>query len=174
MKVNKAILLKPVLLMFLIGLGYAGWQTGHLVYYFNKDTRQQSMAWASLQGKQVKGESYTKVARDIRSIDMLDIQKEKAEGVNYLMVSSLMYGRYEFVSKLKYTPEEIKKINEVYQLLFQQPYVEIQPAYKSFAFSNPTIRIIDIRGLNEQEMLTLKPPEKSSVQTYPISFIRLP
>lgn len=174
MKVNKAILLRPVLLMFVIGLGYAGWQSGHLVYYFNKDTRHQSIAWASEQGGQVKGESYTKVARDIRSIDMLDIQKEKAEGVNYLMVSSFMYGRYEFASKLKYTPEEIKKINDVYQLLFQQPYVEIQPAYKSFAFSNPAIRIIDIRGLNEQEMLTLKQPEKSSAQTYPISFIRLP
>jgi hypothetical protein len=29
--------------------------------------------------------------------------------------------------------------------LFARPYVEIAPAYRSFAFSNPVIRIIDMR-----------------------------
>ena len=34
--------------------------------------------------------------------------------------------------------------HEKYEELFAYPTVEIKPAYHSFAFSNPTIRIVDI------------------------------
>ena len=40
----------------------------------------------------------------------------------------------------------VPKVYTKYEELFQTyPFVEIAPAYKSFAFSNPTIRILDIR-----------------------------
>lgn len=34
--------------------------------------------------------------------------------------------------------------------LYSYPYTEIKPAYKTFAFSNPVIRIIDIRDPEKQ------------------------
>jgi hypothetical protein len=33
---------------------------------------------------------------------------------------------------------------EKYLSLFEYPYVEIQPVYESFAYSNPTLRVINL------------------------------
>jgi hypothetical protein len=38
---------------------------------------------------------------------------------------------------------------ERYRRLFLLPFVEIPPAYMTFAFSDPTVRIVDIRGTDD-------------------------
>ena len=154
---NKGFYRRIVLSLLVAGMGYSAWETMHLVYYINKDTRQEVVRWLSLRDKAVRNEAYTNLKKDVSSVaTRQSIPKEKSNGVEYLIVSSLMYDRFDFASRLKHAPEGIKNINRIYQILFKQPYFEIKPAYKTFAFSNPTIRIIDIRWMNEQDLLELK------------------
>lgn len=42
--------------------------------------------------------------------------------------------------------DKVYAMSRGYRELFKHPYTEIKPPYKSYAFSNPTIRIVDISG----------------------------
>ena len=68
-------------------------------------------------------------------------------GVNYVLASSFMYDGFFLGSRLPGQDPEVYRIHERYVELFKRPYVEIRPAYRSFGFNDPVIRIIDIRPL---------------------------
>jgi len=60
-----------------------------------------------------------------------------------VVVSSFAYERFEYGATLENQPGQVRRGSRHFALLFRQPYQEIQPAYRSFAFSNPTLRIVD-------------------------------
>ena len=72
------------------------------------------------------------------------------EGVTHVVASSFLYERIARGAAL--TPGAdglVHEYAEKYRRLFARPYTEIPPAYMSFAFSDPTIRIVDIREADE-------------------------
>lgn len=115
-----------------------------LDYYLTRDTRAEAERRAPALGGTVLFGNYAsrdgrrKLAED--SLDSL-----RSAGVTYLAASSFDYDRYLFAAGLTNQDASTYRRARAYQEMFRLPYVEIRPAYRAFAFSNPVIRIVDIR-----------------------------
>jgi len=128
--------------VFLVPL-YDTWQLdSHLI----DDTRLQAQQWIDSAQGETWGERYT-LGKDwkTRYLTEVDISEAKKSGVAYLAVSSFSYERFFIGSQWSWQNKDVYETHKKYMRLFTYPYVEIKPAYKTFAFSNPVIRIIDIR-----------------------------
>jgi len=118
-----------------------------LLYNINeRDTRIRAKAWLEEQGGEFVAERYAlPLHRDITSLSVMDIKELQQRGVRYLVASSFQYGRFDFGSKLQRQRERVYQMKDQYDVIFEFPYHEIKPYYKSYAFSNPLIRIVDIQ-----------------------------
>jgi hypothetical protein len=149
---------KPfIILITIISMALPLYETIQLVYHLNKDTRYKADQWIKSHGGMAIFEQYAIEARKsnlaqqpgyqyVKTLADLDLEEVKNKKIPYLVASSFMYDRYFLGSKLKNQPKEIYRYHQEYELLFKYPITEIKPDYKSFAFSNPTIRILDIRN----------------------------
>jgi len=120
-----------------------------LDYNLTRDTRFRSQKWVESSGKKVLYGRYAntfKMNGDFRTILDLDIPAAKKNGIEYLCVSSFVYDRYFMGAKLADQNPRVYQLHQKYVRLFSLPTIEIRPQYKSFAFSNPVVRIVDIRG----------------------------
>jgi hypothetical protein len=114
-----------------------------LDYYMTRDTRMK--AAAILKGKSVFFDWYSSANPDtFQPVADTSLNELSDQHFDYLVVSSFVYQRYEYGAKLAGQDDYVYKRNNAYQEFFKYNYQEIQPDYKTFAFSNPTIRIIDI------------------------------
>ena len=80
----------------------------------------------------------------VESVADIDIEGAKSRGICRVVTSSMEYDRYYYGLHCTDQAGVVYNRHQAYERLFQYPYVEISPKYKTFAFSNPTIRIIDI------------------------------
>lgn len=135
-----------------IFLGYSLWDSSLLLYYLKNDTRKQALAWLKDHSLNVKGEMYTMCDNRVSSLALLDVEKEQNEGVEFFVASNFFYDRILFAKNLKKCPESILHVHNQYTKLFALPYIEFKPKHRSFAFSNPTIRIINIKKENHQSL----------------------
>ncbi len=120
-----------------------------LNYHLTRDTRARVEEWAESSGKKVLFGRYTNTRTlngDFRTILDVDIAAAKKSGVEYLCVSSFVYDRYLRGAKMSGQNPRVYRLHEKYVRLFSLPTIEIRPHHKSYAFSNPVIRIVDIRG----------------------------
>ena len=120
------------------------WETAHLVRYLEDDTRREVAAWLATQSGKAKLERYAGTEKDAELLTMLDLDAERAAGTRYLAASSFTYDRFRFASGSRFQRRHVYDTDRKYERLFQYPFREFPPKYKSFAFSNPTIRVIDI------------------------------
>lgn len=134
-----------ILILCVITFAVPFTQTMQLVYHINKDTRKTAEDIISPLKVKTIYESYASADTDLYSITKLDIAEERKNGVGFLVASSFMYERFNIGVKIGNQHSEIYEIYKKYNELFRLPYREIRPVYKSYAFSNPTLRIIDIR-----------------------------
>lgn len=84
------------------------------------------------------------------------IEGYQKEGYTHLIYSSYSYQR--FLDALKWrNQDELTYIKgERFQYIFNTyPYIEIKAPYKSYAFSGPTIRIVDIRKDKKKRVLEI-------------------
>ena len=110
------------------------------------DTRDRAAAWLQQNGGMALFERYGRLSgEDVRMAATIDLAEARQRGVNYVVASSFMYERYFLGSQLKNQDAEIYRVHQQYIELFKHTYLEIRPDYKSFGFSNPVIRIVDIR-----------------------------
>ena len=116
-----------------------------LVASLTDDTRTQAAAWLERHPGWAAFETYSGEGTSVRSVVELDPAEWRAKGVDYLVASSSMYDRYTTGAQLRNRRPEIYRTHARYTELFMLPYVEFAPAYRTFAFSNPVIRIIDLR-----------------------------
>jgi 4-amino-4-deoxy-L-arabinose transferase-like glycosyltransferase len=124
---------------------YDSWQLdSHLI----DDTRLQAKKWIDASGGKAWGERYT-LGNGWRQryLTELDIAEARKSGIAYFVVSSFSYERFFIGSQWSWQSQDVYETHKNYMRLFSHPYVEIKPAYKTFAFSNPVIRIVDIRDL---------------------------
>ena len=115
------------------------------------DTRVQAAEWLERHPGWATFEAYSGEGTSVRSVVELDPAAWRAKGVDYLVASSFMYDRYSTGARLPNRRPEIYRTHERYLELFKLPYVEFSPAYRTFAFSNPVIRIIDLRESSSRE-----------------------
>ena len=117
-----------------------------LTHYLTRDTREAAVAEVERTGLSAVPERFTPLPNRVRSLAALDVEEERARGTALLVANSFMYERYRLAASYGAPNPWVHQRVERYEKLFRYPCVEIRPRYKSFAFSNPTIRIIDIRG----------------------------
>lgn len=106
------------------------------------DTREMAQEWLlerNIGQSEVDYEAYASPRLDeveYWSLYMAahNVDEFQAKGIKYLVVSSFQYERYPVGSEQW----------QGYQDLFEFPYTEIKPAFRSIGFSNPTLRIVDI------------------------------
>jgi len=114
----------------------------------NKDTRAILEAWIVQNKQKTIGEGYTTknkgLYKTVISLGQIDIEEARRAGVTCMIASSFMYDRFLWGGSLKKQKPGVYKYCEQYKRIFKYPYIEIKPVFKSFAFSNPTIRIIRI------------------------------
>lgn len=117
-----------------------------LDYHLNRDTRERVRAYIAEQAQPTIFERYAAAEMDVISATEVDLEAARQRGVAFLVASSFQYERYLYGSTLTNQDPDVYRLSCAYQKLFSYPYVEFTPAYRSFAFSNPTIRAIDIRA----------------------------
>jgi hypothetical protein len=116
-----------------------------LTHFLTRDTREAAVAEVERTGLSAVPERFTPLSHRVHSLAALDVEEERARGTALLVANSFMYERYRLAVSYGAPNPWVHRRVERYEELFRYPYVEIRPRYKSFAFSNPTIRIIDIR-----------------------------
>ena len=102
-------------------------------------------------GRSGAGRALPAIWRQVRAADRLhqldhQITEElKAAGFRYVVASSLRYDLYYYGATLRHQKESVYEAKRTYDDLFDRfPYHEVNPEYKSFAYSNPVIRILDL------------------------------
>lgn len=117
-----------------------------LVRHLNDDSRVRADAWLAAHGARALRELYAGRPVDRVSVADVDLAAARAEGITHVVASSFLYERIARGAALAPgTDGLVHEYAERYRQLFARPYVEIAPTYMSFAFSDPTIRIVDIR-----------------------------
>ena len=110
------------------------------------DTRARAALWLQRRGGKALIEQYAGLNSNVWTAAEVDLSRARQDGVDYVVTSSFQYDWYFFSSRLRNQVDEIYRLSQRYADLFTYPYVEILPAYKSYGFNNPVIRIVDIRA----------------------------
>jgi len=123
-----------------------GYDTSMLVVYLNDDTRLAlARALPTLNGP-VLVEQYAAPGSRLFTVSRYTLASLRASGVRYVAVSSFTYDRYEVAGRLSGQEPETYLRRQRYADLFACGYRAFHPSYRSFAFSNPEIRLIDLSG----------------------------
>jgi hypothetical protein len=121
-------------------------RSGRLVEGLRHDTRVQSDRWLEEHAQKPIVELYASGRPyDIVSLATLDLEAARRAGTTHVAASSFLYDRFARGSRLAGQKDYVYTTHEKYQELFSYPYVEFRPETPTFAFSNPTIRVVDIR-----------------------------
>jgi hypothetical protein len=80
------------------------------------------------------------------TVDLWDGVPDDFAAARYAVTSSFRYDRFLLSDHLPFQSTRTRRIAALYRELFACPHEEIRPAYRTFAFSNPTIRIVDLAG----------------------------
>lgn len=121
------------------------YRTIRLVSAFAADTRVQVDEWLSTQGvSDVLFEAYTTPSGDMDVMSLAELEPAALErsGSEYAIVSSFMFERY-LQPGVELT-DSVRLFRDRYLALFRRPYTEFKPAYRSYAFSNPLLRVVDL------------------------------
>jgi Dolichyl-phosphate-mannose-protein mannosyltransferase len=122
-----------------------------LDYYLNRDTRGEVDGVLATQQESKIIDPYAKtfgqqsgaIKAHLARLTDLDLES-KDQGICTVVSSNFMHDRYLFAGKLKNQDADVYTKQQLYLKLFKYPYTEIAPIYKSFAFSNPTLRVINV------------------------------
>ncbi|MBF2080579.1 MAG: phospholipid carrier-dependent glycosyltransferase [Synechococcales cyanobacterium T60_A2020_003] len=112
-----------------------------LSYYLNRDTRDQVNEIMLSKAEPIVYEAYVKPF--VYPPEYPRLTEFNPQEVCTMIASSFMYERYLLAGTLSNQAPDVYEKNQQYLKLFQYPYTEISPKHRSFAFSNPTLRVID-------------------------------
>lgn len=131
-----------------------------LVHHLINDTRAQvyEMLGSEATEGEVLYEYYAsgEAKNDTWMFNYFDWTKAVLDGNKYAVTSSFSYDRFLLAKAYPDQPDwvihSIKRYDELFEKL---PYKEVRPAYKSFAFSNPTLRILDLKDAERLSFVKL-------------------
>ena len=153
-KTRGAVLNVGVMFLVVVCILFPAYKSINLVLDMNEqDTRIRAFNW--LKERQSDGEVYfgkytllnNKDSGRIYNLDDDTIQTLRAQGFRYAVASSFGYELYFIGAELEDQPRRVYRYRDTFEKVFKEyEYHEIRPNYQSFAFSNPTIRIIDLKN----------------------------
>src|SRR5690606_13875547 len=122
------------------------------------DTRTRAAEWIVSEGGTVVADRYAldrgvAPAESVMPLDPADLTASldpralARDGVDFLAVSSFVYERFAAGAALPDQPAEVHAAHQRFEELFTLPYREFAPDHRSFAFSNPVVRIIELRAI---------------------------
>ncbi len=110
------------------------------------DTRLQADRWLREHGGRALREAHSSAERtDVPSLANVDLDAARRGGITYVVASSFVYETFARGSRLADQKDYVYDRHESYQALFDFPYVEFAPRRPGLGWSNPTIRVVDIR-----------------------------
>jgi hypothetical protein len=111
-----------------------------------RDPRAAAESWLDDKGEKAVFEAHSGRRVDTWSVAGLDVDGARANGTAFFVASQFSWRQYCRGSRLKEQPADVYRLHRQYEWLFSHyPYVEFRPAYRDFAFSNPVVRVVDIR-----------------------------
>ena len=121
-----------------------------LSYHFDRDTRAIAQTWLEERNATAICERYSvnqfrPDRQRVRCAAKFTVEDLNNSDADYLVLSSFQYGRFLEGIQMSGQTNYVYSKGRRYEKLFELPYTEIRPAHRSFAFSNPVIRIIDLR-----------------------------
>jgi hypothetical protein len=143
-------------LVLVAGIGVPGYRTVRLVDGIGHDTRTRAAEWLRANPGTVVADRYAidQSGDPIGSVAPLDPGDLAAaldpvalagQGVSFVAVSSFVYQRFAVGAALDAQAPAVHAAHRRFEELFALPYTEFAPDYRSFAFSNPVVRIVDLR-----------------------------
>lgn len=134
--------------IYAFSLFYALIDSTLLTLNLNRDTRATADLWIR---DHLPSEASVAFCRssshgDGREVDSYypTVQGSIDSEIDFLVVSSFQYDRFFYVIERRGQDTKIYEQAWEFQRLFQLPYKEFRPHYRSFAFSNPVIRIVQL------------------------------
>jgi hypothetical protein len=125
-------------------IAYAGIVSVRLCKELSNDTRQRAVRWVSERGGPAAWERFAGREWTLQTAAGADVAELRAEGVRYVVTSSFGYGICIELAESRGQPGLADEMANGYRKLFASPYVEIRPEFRSFGFSNPVVRIVEI------------------------------
>lgn len=143
-------------LVLVAGIGFPAYRTVRLVDGIGHDTRTRAAQWLRANPGTVVADRYAidQSGDPVGSVAPLDPGDLAAaldpvalvgQGVTYVAVSSFVYQRFAVGAALDDQAPAVHAAHRRFEELFALPYTEFAPDYRSFAFSNPVVRIVDLR-----------------------------
>jgi hypothetical protein len=133
-------------LVLAAAVAWSGVVSVRLVAGIEPDTRTLALRWLEKHQEPWRGETFTPDPRPLPSVALVDVDAMAKEGSRYLVASSFLYDQAFVGCRSGPCDGRLKVYFDGYQRLFSYPYTEIRPHYRTFAFSNPVLRIVDIGG----------------------------
>jgi hypothetical protein len=134
-----------------------------LCWNLERDTRAIAYRWTKEQLPSQASVVFGRhaIERELDDRQYLSIQNPMDAENDFLVVSSFQYDRFLDVANLPGQDSRVYEKAEEFRNLFELPFKEFRPAYRSFAFSNPVIRVVQL-GKKFQLPNSLSSFEKSN------------
>ena len=111
----------------------------------DRDTREQAAEKITASGGSAIFEQYATAEHDVRCLGDFSVEDLRNQGHDFAVASSFRYERFFRGSRMADQDEWVYERHRRYVELFALPYVELRPEWRSYGFSNPVIRIVDLR-----------------------------
>jgi hypothetical protein len=139
---------RSVYFLHIFSVSWGLLDSSFLIWHMDRDTRAIAHEWVRNQLPSNASIAFSRLANhgneQARFGRQLNVQDCRASGVDFLVLSSFNYDRYFLAANLPGQDPIVYEQAQEFQKLFQLPYKEFRPRYRSFAFSNPVIRIVQL------------------------------
>jgi hypothetical protein len=139
-----------ILLASLAALAIAApaWRAAEVVGGMGDDTRLALERRLTEQGggMRVLREDYAAPSvQGVQSLAFVDLERARLDGYTHVAASSFRFERYLEAERIAQQRPGVARMAAFYRELFRLPYEEFRPPVPGYAFSNPTLRLVDIR-----------------------------
>jgi hypothetical protein len=135
--------------LFLLAIAFPAYDTVRLVIELPRDTRLGLLRLAPEKNLVAFYEDQTlpfhQPDDDARTVENNDFRQFLNAPQRYLVLSSFIYDKFAFA--MQHRGQDVPLVRDSWASfteLFQYPYCEIRPAWRTYAYSNPTLRVFDL------------------------------
>jgi 4-amino-4-deoxy-L-arabinose transferase-like glycosyltransferase len=132
--------------LLLLVLIWPAYESVRLVLQLEEDSRDLVAQILADRHAKVVFERYSAPKEDIRLVTKIPAEEIVAKGIEFLVTSSFSYDRYALGGSMMLQKTEVYRHARRYEALFAAcPFETVPATYKPYAFSNPNLRIVDVR-----------------------------
>lgn len=133
-----------LVLISLMVVGLAAYDTVQLNHYLNRDTRSELAKWAESPGIKLSGEPMTSTDIHVPYAYDVDMDRLRQEGYTHFAISSFAYAPYLVTAHLTSQSPAVQSRRFAYMALLEKASIKFEPKHRSFGFSNPTLVVVEL------------------------------